>query len=180
VLEHLARRARSICGGKNSLKLVPLVRVVSNGRPEGVRCSSWKHPTSYANYARRRVGSDWRFNPEAIDEWRESRTNRFEVVSPQPTSARKRPTIDRRRAESARNVSMGLLTWDWGFSAAVRGRGGGSREHIGDSVYRDRCSSCGWSHRWILKGIQVSRYQAQTNRKLKIVPCDCSGGLLLR
>jgi excisionase family DNA binding protein len=41
-----------------------------------------------------KVGSDWRFNPEAIDEWRDSQTNRTEVLSTQLSSARLNPTID--------------------------------------------------------------------------------------
>jgi excisionase family DNA binding protein len=37
-----------------------------------------------------RVGGDWRFNPDAIDQWRENQTNRIEVLTPDATSARQR------------------------------------------------------------------------------------------
>jgi excisionase family DNA binding protein len=39
-----------------------------------------------------RIGADWRFKPEAIDQWRESQTNRIEVLPPEATTARQRST----------------------------------------------------------------------------------------
>jgi excisionase family DNA binding protein len=65
---------------------------------EHLRC----HPATIYKLLKKRkipafkVGSDWRFNPKAIDQWLESQTNRVEVLSSEPTSVRRSLAADRR------------------------------------------------------------------------------------